>query len=124
MTEGKGVNGDGSRPRKDLREGTTMKLTGELKKQVEKAETKEEKKGLIENAGMLLDDVGLDQVAGGSNTYVQYEVRCYFPNDRPGCTFKQLFHNEKQAEYFVESKKGKCPGCRIGILKVKERIPG
>ena len=30
-------------------------LTGNLKKQVEKAESKDEKKGLIENAGMLLN---------------------------------------------------------------------
>ena len=42
-----------------------MKLTGELKEQVEKAETKDEKKSLIENAGMLLTDDELDQVAGG-----------------------------------------------------------
>ncbi len=42
-----------------------MKLTGNLKKQVEKAETKEEKKSLIEDAGMELTDEELDQVAGG-----------------------------------------------------------
>ena len=32
-----------------------MKLTGKLKEQVEKAESKDEKKSLIENAGMLLN---------------------------------------------------------------------
>ena len=50
-----------------------MKLTGKLKEQVEKAETKEEKKSLIENAGMELNDEELDQVAGGgfSNTQPQ-----------------------------------------------------
>ncbi len=42
-----------------------MKLTGNLKKQVEKAETKNEKKSLIENAGMLLNDDELEMVAGG-----------------------------------------------------------
>ena len=42
-----------------------MKLTGNLKKQVEKAETKDEKKSLIENAGMLLNDDELDEVSGG-----------------------------------------------------------
>ncbi len=42
-----------------------MVLTGDLKKQVEKAESKDEKKSLIENAGMLLNDDELDQVAGG-----------------------------------------------------------
>ncbi len=35
------------------------------KKQVEKAETKEEKKSLIEDAGMELTDDEMDQVAGG-----------------------------------------------------------
>ncbi len=38
------------------------------KKQVEKAETKEEKKSLIEDAGMELTDEELDMVAGGRNT--------------------------------------------------------
>ena len=42
-----------------------MKLTGNLKKQVEKAESKDEKKSLIENAGMLLNDDELDEVSGG-----------------------------------------------------------
>ncbi len=42
-----------------------MKLIGNLKKQVEKAESKDEKKKLIEHAGMLLDDEELDQVSGG-----------------------------------------------------------
>ena len=45
-----------------------MKLTGDLKKQVEKAESKEEKKGLIENAGMLLTDDELEQVSGGGDS--------------------------------------------------------
>ena len=42
-----------------------MKLTGELKEKVEQAETKEEAKITIEEAGMILDDAELDQVAGG-----------------------------------------------------------
>ena len=58
-----------------------MELTGKLKEEVEKAETKEEKKSLIEDAGMELSaeeakkileeagleltDTGLDQIAGG-----------------------------------------------------------
>ena len=42
-----------------------MKLTGELKDKVEKTETKEEAKKTIEEAGMILDDAELDQVAGG-----------------------------------------------------------
>ena len=42
-----------------------MKLVGRLKEDVEQAETKEEKRELIENAGMELDDEELEQVAGG-----------------------------------------------------------
>ena len=46
-----------------------MELTGKLKEQVEKTETKKEAKTLIkdtiEEAGMILDDAELDQVAGG-----------------------------------------------------------
>ena len=45
-----------------------MKLTGNLKKQVEKAESKEKKKSLIENAGMLLNDDELEQVSGGGDS--------------------------------------------------------
>ena len=43
-----------------------MKLTGNLKKQVEKAESKQEKKSLIENAGMLLTDEEVETVSGGA----------------------------------------------------------
>ena len=42
-----------------------MKLVGELKDKVEKAETKVEAKKVIEEAGMELTDEELDQVAGG-----------------------------------------------------------
>jgi hypothetical protein len=43
-----------------------MKLTGNLKEQVEKVETKDEKKSLIENAGMLLTDEEVETVSGGA----------------------------------------------------------
>ena len=42
-----------------------MELTGKLKEQVEKAETREEAKKIIEEAGISLTDEELDQVAGG-----------------------------------------------------------
>ena len=42
-----------------------MKLVGELKDKVEKTETQEEAKEVIEEAGMELTDDELDQVAGG-----------------------------------------------------------
>ena len=42
-----------------------MKLTGNLKKQVEATATKDEAREAIRNAGMILDDAELDQVTGG-----------------------------------------------------------
>ena len=42
-----------------------MKLTGDLKNQVEKAESKDEKKKLIKEAGMELTEKELDMVSGG-----------------------------------------------------------
>ncbi|MCR4658539.1 MAG: hypothetical protein K5770_20260 [Lachnospiraceae bacterium] len=71
-----------------------MKLTGNLKKQVEKAETKNEKKSLIENAGMLLNDEELEVVSGGRG----YNRRDY---ERAGviivgdCYFAKLSNGEK-----------------------------
>ena len=44
-----------------------MELIGKLKEKVDKAETKEEKKKLIEEAGVALTDDELDKVAGGRN---------------------------------------------------------
>ena len=45
-----------------------MKLVGELKDKVEKAENQEEAKKVIEEAGMELTDEEMEQVAGGKNT--------------------------------------------------------
>ncbi len=45
-----------------------MKLIGELKKQVESTNTKEEAKDVIENAGMEQTDDELDQVTAGDST--------------------------------------------------------
>ena len=42
-----------------------MELTGKLKEQIEKAETREEAKKVIEEAGISLTDEGLEKVAGG-----------------------------------------------------------
>ena len=43
-----------------------MELIGKLKKKVDKASTKEEKRELIEEAGMKLNDVELEMVSGGA----------------------------------------------------------
>ena len=45
-----------------------MKLIGELKKQVESTNTKEEAKDVIANAGIELTDDELDNVVGGSTS--------------------------------------------------------
>ena len=44
-----------------------MKLTGELKEQVEETDSREEKKRLIEEAGMELTDEEMDIVSGGES---------------------------------------------------------
>ncbi len=44
-----------------------MKLVGDLKDKVEKAENQEEVKKMIEDAGMILDDAELYQVTGGAS---------------------------------------------------------
>ncbi|MCR4908273.1 MAG: hypothetical protein K5985_05525 [Lachnospiraceae bacterium] len=59
-----------------------MKLTGNLKKQVEKAESKQEKKSLIENAGMLLNDDELEMVSGGDTTLVGLYSECIVTKQR------------------------------------------
>ncbi len=48
------------------KEVTVMKLVGDLKDKVEKADNKEEAKELIKDAGMELTDEEMDQVAGGA----------------------------------------------------------
>lgn len=45
-----------------------MKLTGELKKKVDSAETMDEKRSIIANVGMELTDDELEGVAGGYAT--------------------------------------------------------
>ena len=42
-----------------------MELSKELKEKLEKAETKEEAKKILEDVGITLDDDELDQIAGG-----------------------------------------------------------
>ena len=52
-----------------------MKLVGELKNKVEKAENQEEAKKIIKEAGMELTDEELDQVAGGVIWRLSYDDR-------------------------------------------------
>ena len=50
-----------------------MKLVGELKDKVKKAENQEEAKKIIKEAGMELTDEELDQVAGGVIWRLSYD---------------------------------------------------
>ena len=102
-----------------------MELTGNLKKQVEKAETKDEKKSLIENAGMLLSDDELENVAGGkSNLFKSYEIYCAGVVARngkvitPGCEFKETFSSYESASQTMTKKyKNICPRCITKCIK-------
>lgn len=58
-----------------------MKLTGELKKKVEKAETREEARETIKKAGMLLSDEEMDQVGGGYMGGGPVQSRIYYCDD-------------------------------------------
>ena len=55
-----------------------MELTGKLKENVDKAESKEEAKKMIKEAGaeagIILDDEELDEVSGGSRVPRSYRV--------------------------------------------------
>lgn len=53
-----------------------MNLTGNLKDKVEKAETMEEKKNIIADAGMELTDEELEDVAGGKDGHSHFSVYC------------------------------------------------
>ena len=55
-----------------------MKLVGELKDKVEKAENQEEAKKIIKDAGMELTDEEMDQVAGGRSEFFDKWVEGQF----------------------------------------------
>ena len=52
-----------------------MKLTGELKEQVEKTDNRDEKKRLIEEAGMELTDEEMDIVSGGESIDLRFNSK-------------------------------------------------
>lgn len=55
-----------------------MKIIGELKERVEKAETLEEKKKAIEEAGFELSDEEMEAVTGGFYRLGFLDVPCMF----------------------------------------------
>ena len=102
-----------------------MKLTGELKEQVEKAETKDEKKSLIENAGMLLNDDELESVAGGKSGALK--PRVLYCADvvglngyviQPGCGFEEEYPALEMANVRKDMIK-RCPKCG-NTLNIRE----
>ena len=68
-----------------------MKLTGNLKKQVEQTESKEEARKVIRQAGMELTDEELDQVSGGAIQTVRTgSSRAEVIRSGPGITYSQI----------------------------------
>ena len=97
-----------------------MKLTGDLKNQVEKAESKDEKKSLIENAGMELTDDELENVAGGGGCWSgQWIAYCngFERLEVPPCGYQLM-----GTEDYVRNREGNlCPSCSFGRLAIKPR---
>ena len=96
-----------------------MKLTGILKKQVEKADNKDEKRRLIEKAGMKLTDEELEMVSGGKSgalkPCVLYCAGVVARNGKvitQGCDFKETFPSYASASQTMTKKyKNLCPNC-------------
>ena len=63
-----------------------MELIGKLKEKVDQAETREEKKKLLEAAGVALTDDELDKVAGGGpgDSQAVNIIKCGSILDRDG----------------------------------------
>ena len=55
-----------------------MKLVGDLKDKVERAENPEEAKKIIEEAGMELTDEEMNQVAGGYSKFIENLIDSQF----------------------------------------------
>ncbi|MCR5791336.1 MAG: hypothetical protein K6G83_15745 [Lachnospiraceae bacterium] len=80
-----------------------MKLTGNLKKQVENEGTREGRRNLIEKAGMLLTDEELNMVSGGGIDEVDDNPKhaSLDPDPDPGFTelSECIIPNEKSNQY-------------------------
>ncbi len=91
-----------------------MKLTLNLKKQ---AETKDEKKSHIKNAGMQLSDDELEMVsggAGGRKTCTLYCAGTVFGGRtvQPSCGYELKFESEQLAMLAYNMKfNRRCPNC-------------
>ena len=103
-----------------------MKLTGILKKQVEKADNKAEKRRLIEKAGMKLTDDELEMVSGGQSSRFQPCV-IYCTDDvgyngkliTPGCGYEERFLSKEMANKKIDYLGGRCPNCGNPSLVIR-----
>ena len=73
-----------------------MKLIGQLKNKVEKAETKGEAMKIIREAGMLLDDQEMDQVIGGSDSLASSRCSYAFAKEQEYIS-EQLLRNDHRS---------------------------
>ena len=81
-----------------------MKLTGELKDKVDKAESMEAKKNIIAEAGMELTDEEIEGVAGGLIGHIKFaECRSF------GCSFHMVLN------LMNPTPPDKCPICGADI---------
>lgn len=64
-----------------------IKLVGNLKSRVEKAESKEEARSIIRDAGMLLSDDELAMVSGGT------DYKAIFPSDPKTVRVPDQYHS-------------------------------
>ena len=81
-----------------------MKLIGNLKKEVDKARTKVEKRELIEKAGMKLNDVELEMVSGGAGRDFNPE---YWEQHFRECEETWKESNQHQPDPHSKKEKGK-----------------
>jgi hypothetical protein len=81
-----------------------MELIGNLKKKVDKASTKEEKRGLIEEAGMKLNDMELEMVSGGAGQDFDME---YWQQYFQECKETMQESNSIQPDPHSKKEKGK-----------------
>lgn len=86
-----------------------MKLTGELKAKVSKADTKEEKKDIIAQAGMELTDGELEMVTGGGMYWYSKVLAC---NSCP-------YTNSVVPPGFEIGQMYECPSCHKMTLTIQ-----
>ena len=80
-----------------------MELIGNLKKKVDKASSKEEKRELIEKAGMKLNDMELEMISGGAGRDFDME---YWQQYIQECEETRQESNQHQPDPHSKKEKG------------------